>query len=62
MSRYKISNKSSGLVLGTFEAEDENSALDEMARDAGYQDHADVAKQLDRNLDDLREELIVTEL
>ena len=62
MTSYKISNKSSGLVLGVFEAEDEDSALDEMARDAGYRDHADVAKQLDRDLDDLRAELIVTEL
>lgn len=40
MARYQISNTVSGAVLGEYEAEDEQGALDALARDAGYESHA----------------------
>lgn len=39
MRCYRITNTFSGLVLGTFKAEDEDGALDALARDAGYRDY-----------------------
>lgn len=37
---FKITNRKSGLVLGVFQGKDEQDALDNLARDAGYHDHA----------------------
>lgn len=37
---FSISNSTTGVVLGTYAGEDERAALDSMARDAGYPDHA----------------------
>lgn len=36
MPRYRISNPTSGLVLGEYDATDPAAALDALARDAGY--------------------------
>ena len=43
--RYKIENTTSGLIMGIYEADSEKAALDAMARDAGYDDYADLDEQ-----------------
>jgi hypothetical protein len=41
MSRYLITNKTSGAVFGVYQGTDVDDALDCYARDAGYRDYSD---------------------
>lgn len=40
MKKFEIANRNSGLVLGVYEGETKEEALDAMARDAGYASYA----------------------
>ncbi len=44
MTTYTITNILSGIVLGDYDAHDEQGALDAMARDAGYVDYTDACE------------------
>ena len=41
MTTYQISNTTSGVIIGTYEAESRQGALEAMARDQGYSDYAE---------------------
>lgn len=43
---YRIES-TSGVVLGDYQGENEQAALDAMARDAGYRDYTDASAQTD---------------
>lgn len=44
MRTFRIENTISGVVLGEYHASSASDALDAMARDAGYADHADAQR------------------
>ena len=46
MKKYQIENTESGVVMGVYEAETKEEALDKLAQDAGYQDAADATAQV----------------
>ncbi len=50
--KYRIESKVSGLVFGVWEAASKEEALDEYARDAGYDDYADLREQIPDHEDD----------
>uniref|UniRef100_UPI00334265C5 hypothetical protein n=1 Tax=Castellaniella defragrans TaxID=75697 RepID=UPI00334265C5 len=39
--KYQIENTISGIIIGVYEADSADLALDAMARDAGYSDYAE---------------------
>jgi len=53
MTKYKITNTQSGVVIGIYKAESKVAALDAMGVDAGYLSHEDACKQCGCNSDDL---------
>lgn len=56
--RFQIENTKSGVILGEYEAGDEASALDALARDAGYADYAEASAVSPAH----NGEIVVTEL
>ena len=58
MQKYLIENFVSGVVLGEYEGITPAAALDAMAREAGYQDHADALAVIGGDSSDL----VVTEV
>lgn len=44
MKTFRIENTISGVVVGEYQARSERDALDAMARDAGFVDHADAQR------------------
>lgn len=47
MKRFEITNTNSGIVLGAYEGETAEQALDAMARDAGYPSYAAIPVEED---------------
>jgi hypothetical protein len=58
MTTYSISNRISGIDLGRYTAETPKEALDALARDAGYEDHAEACRVTGEDASDL----VVTEV
>jgi hypothetical protein len=54
MTSYQIISTATGTDLGTYEAHDEQCALEAMARDAGYRSHADLLDATGSSADDVR--------
>lgn len=52
--RYTIENRRSAVVLGVYEADSPQEALDKMAQDAGYESYAALCEEVPG-------ELVVTE-
>ncbi len=51
--RYEIKNRVSGAVLGVYVADDPESAIEAMAREAGYADEAEAIAVTGDNPEDL---------
>lgn len=60
MTRYEIANRQSAAILGIFEAETPEAALDLMAQDAGYRDYADACTVTEEDPATWEERLTVT--
>ena len=58
MAKFQIGNTASDVILGVYEADDKQGALDAMARDAGYRDYAHADEIAPSN----NGEIVVTEI
>lgn len=61
MTQYKISNRTSGTCLGTYDAVDERAAAEAMNRESGYRDSAHAAEVLGVTADELLADLLIEE-
>lgn len=59
MQQFRISNKTSGAILGTYAGTDADGALDALASDAGYADYSDMCESLDVPEDEARAEPLI---
>lgn len=62
MTSYEISGRATGHILGTYEGETVEEALDAMARDAGYRSYAAMADTLGQTVEQARADVRVTEV
>jgi hypothetical protein len=58
---YEIYNVVLGEVLGSYTAETEDAALDEMARAFGFRDYADVVRDYGLTAEEGKAELLIVE-
>ena len=58
MKKYQIENTNSGIIFGVYEAESEDMALEELAKDAGYATYAEAYDAFPVH----EEEILVTEI
>lgn len=62
MTKYSISNQTSGCFQGIYEASSPSEAINVMARDAGYKDHAHVCEVLGITIEEGEADLVVVEV
>lgn len=62
MPHYRIENKTSGADLGIYSGETADAAIEAMHLEAGYASAEEVAAVLQTSMEQIRNELLVTEL
>lgn len=61
MTSYTITNRTSGMDLGTYEAETREAAILAMTKDAGYASREEMAEALSTTVEALDADVVVTE-
>lgn len=62
MKRYRISNRTSGTVLGVFQGCDEHDAIDTMSIKAGYYGSENAAHTLGKSMQEYKDDLVCEEI